>query len=252
MMRLKLIACKALYREISLLTATSANFIDTTYLRQGLHNTPGLLKEALQMEIDRIDEGDDLHTYKSEYSIRDFDAILLGYGLCSNGIAGVSSVKYPIIVPKAHDCITLFLGSQEKYLEYFNAHCGTYWYNASWIENAVTPSEQTDKDMYIFYAEKYGEENAEFLVHSQLTANYNRCAYVKWDELPFPAYEQYTRDAAKYEGWDFDLVQGSSSYLRDFLDGNWDEKRFLTVPPGRKIAPEYSGEIITVEDECIE
>jgi hypothetical protein len=250
-MRLKLIACKALYREISLITATSANFIDVTYLRQGLHNTPGLLKEALQMEINRIDEGDDLHTYKNEYSIRDFDAILLGYGLCSNGVAGLSSAKYPIIVPKAHDCITLFLGSQEKYLKYFNAHPGTYWYNASWIENALTPSEQTDREMYDFYAEKYGEENAGFLVQSQLTANYSRCVFIKWEELPFPEYEKYTRDAAKHEDWEFDLVDGNSSYLRDFLNGKWDEKRFLTVPPRKRIAPDYSGDIITLEDEEI-
>lgn len=248
-MRLKLIACKALYREISLITATCGNFVDVTYMRQGLHNTPGLLREAVQKEIDLIDAGDDLHTYKNEYSVREFDAILLGYGLCSNGVAGVSSKKYPIIIPRVHDCITLFLGSQEKYMEYFNAHCGTYWYNASWIENALTPSEGTEKEMHSYYAEKFGEENADYLIEAELTSNYNRCAYVKWDELPFPEYEQYTREAAKFHGWDFDLVAGDSAYLRDFLCGNWDEKRFLTVPPGKKAEPDYSGSIMKLEDE---
>lgn len=248
-MRLKLIACKALYREISLITATCSHFVDVTYLRQGLHNTPALLTEALQKEIDLVDAGDDLHTYKNEYSKREFDAILLGYGLCSNGTMGVSSKKYPIIIPRVHDCVTLFLGSQEKYLEYFEAHCGTYWYNASWIENAITPSKRTNEEMREYYAEKFGEENADFLVEAELTSNYNRCAYVKWDELPFLEYEQYTRDAAEHLGWNFDLVCGSSEYLRDFLCGNWDEKRFLTVPPGNKAEPDYSGEIMKLKEE---
>jgi hypothetical protein len=248
-MRLKLIACKALYRELSLITATGKNFVDVTYLRQGLHNTPALLRDAVQKEIDLVDSGDDLHTYKNEYSRREFDAILLGYGLCSNGLTGISSKKYPLIIPRVHDCVTLFLGSQEKYLEYFNAHCGTYWYNASWIENALTPSKKTEEEMHEYYAERYGEENADFLIEAELTSNYNRCAYVKWDELPFPEYERYTREAAEFNNWNFDLVSGNSSYLRDFLDGKWDEKRFLTVPPGRKTEPDYTGEIIKLEDE---
>lgn len=248
-MRFKLIACKALYRETSLITATCGHFVDATYMRQGLHNTPALLAAALQAEIDKIDAEDDLHTYKNEYSRRDFDAILLGYGLCSNGTAGLSSKKYQMVIPRCHDCITLFLGSQEKYAEYFDAHCGTYWYNASWIENALTPSQETNREMYDFYAEKFGEENAEYLVMAELTSNYNRSAYIRWDELPFPAHEQYTRDAAADQGWEFDLVQGHSGYLRDFFSGNWDEKRFLVVPPGRKTAPDYNGQIIGLEDE---
>lgn len=248
-MRLKLIACKALYREVSLITATCEHFVDVTYVRQGLHNTPALLAAALQEEIDRIDAGEDLHTFRSENVRREFDAILLGYGLCSNGTAGLRSQKHTLVIPRCHDCITLFLGSQEKYLDYFNAHSGTYWYNASWIENALTPSKQTNREMFDYYAEKYGEENAEFLVMTELTANYNRCAYVRWDELPFPAHEAYTRDAAEDNGWDFDMVQGDSRYLRDFLSGNWDEKRFLVVPPGRKTAAEYTGKIIGLEAE---
>ncbi len=246
-MRLKLIACKALYRELSLISATCENFVDVTYMRQGLHDTPDLLRDALQKEIDLIDGGDDVHTFKSPYSKRDFDAILLGYGLCANGVVGVGSKKYPVVVPRAHDCITLFLGSKEAYKEYFDAHSGTFWYNASWIENAHMPSEQSDKEMFEVYAEKYGEENARFLLDAEMTENYNRGAYVKWDELDFPQYEQYTRDAAAYRGWEYDCVQGGSGLLRDFIGGNWGEGRFLVVPAGSKIAADYKGNIVKAE-----
>lgn len=46
-MNLKLIACKVLCRELSYLTAQSPNFIDASYLRQGLHNTPEKLRDIL-------------------------------------------------------------------------------------------------------------------------------------------------------------------------------------------------------------
>ena len=49
-MRLKLIACKALSRELSYLSALTDNNIDTTFIRQGYHNAPDVLRRNLQQE----------------------------------------------------------------------------------------------------------------------------------------------------------------------------------------------------------
>ncbi len=235
-MRLKLLACKVLYREISFLTANSDVFVDVTYMRQGLHDTPTLLNKALQEEIDKIDNNEDLHTAHKEFCGREFDAILLGYGLCSNGIVGLSSKKYPIIVPRAHDCITLFLGSKQKYEDYFAKHSATYWYTSGWIENDATPSEEAEKAQYLAYCEQYGEENAQFLVDYAVMPHYERCTYINWPELPFPKFKEYTKDAAEFFGWNFDLMEGDSSLLRNFLTGKWNDEDFLIVPPNKKIS----------------
>lgn len=243
MLRLKILACKALYREISLLTAQCGNFIDATYLRQGLHDTPQLLQKALQSEIDSIDAGEDVHSYNPRFR-KDFDAILLGYGLCSNGVVGLSSKKYTLVVPRTDDCIALLLGSYKKYREYFDMHSGTYWYTPSWIENAYTPSHEMEQAKFAEYSEKYGEDNARYLMENELMLNnYSRAAYIAWEELPFPEYEEYTRRAAKYYGWDYDKVKGEVSLLKDFVNGNWDE-RFLVVKPGEKIAADYEGSVV--------
>ena len=61
-MRLKLIACKALYRELAYVTAFSENIVDMTWVRQGLHERPEQLREALQKEIDAVESGVDTHT----------------------------------------------------------------------------------------------------------------------------------------------------------------------------------------------
>jgi len=204
MLRLKIIACKVLYRELSYLTATCENYVDITYIKQGLHDTPQILTEILKEEIRKIDEGDDIHSTKPEYGV-DFDAIILAYGLCSNGIVGLSSKKYPIVVPKVDDCISLFLGSHDEYLKQHEKNHGTYWYTPSWIENSSMPSEQSSKARYKEYVKLYGKENADYLLESMLSIkNYSRAGYIEWDELKFPKYEEYTRKAAEFYGWEFE------------------------------------------------
>ncbi len=226
-----------------MLSASSNSFVDATYLKQGLHDTPKLLQQELQHEIDLVDGEEDIHSYSPRLG-RDFDAILLGYGLCSNGVVGLSSKKYCIVIPKTDDCIGLLLGSYKQYKEYFDKHFGTYWYTPSWIENAYTPSEESVRFSLAEYTEKFGKENAEYLVETEfMLKNYTRAAYISWQELRFPEYEEYTKRAAKYFGWKFDKVKGEKQLLEDFLDGKWDD-RFLVVPPGGKIEADYEGGIM--------
>ena len=250
-MRFKVIACKALQREISLLAARTDAVLDITYMRQGLHDTPDLLRAALQKEINAVDDGNDLHSNEARLGRR-FDAILLGYGLCSNGVAGVSSKTHKLVVPRSDDCIALFLGSYAKYREYFDAHPGTYWYNASWIENAYTPSEENRRQLLAEYTEKYGADNAEYLVDAESTTkNYNNAAYIAWEGLGFPEYERYTREAAAYFGWKFDKVTGDSGWLTDLLSGRHDD-RFAVAQPGECFAQDYEGHVLHTCPFCRE
>ncbi|MDR1960944.1 MAG: DUF1638 domain-containing protein [Gracilibacteraceae bacterium] len=244
---LKILSCKVLHREISHLLSACTNFIDVTYLRQGLHNTTEKLMYTLQQEIDLIDSGEDMHTTYPPYR-QDFDAILIGYGLCSNSIEGLHSKKYPLIVPRAHDCITLFLGSQSLYDEYFHSFGGVaYWYNRSWIENAPMPGRDMFDAELAYYTAKYGAEKARDLVDlsAETYKDYKDAVFVKWDGLDSSAHEAYTRMCADYLGWRYSCVQGGSSLLEDFLSGNWDDERFQIVPPGKSVALTYDKRLLT-------
>ncbi|MGI6176723.1 MAG: DUF1638 domain-containing protein [Christensenellales bacterium] len=242
-LRLKLIACKVFYREVSLLSVECPHFIDATFIRQGLHDTPKLLQETLQQTIDRIDAGEDIGTTDTKYK-RDFDAILLGYGLCSNGVAGLSSKRYPLVVPRVDDCIALFLGSRKKYQKVFDENPGTFWYNASWIESSYTPSKESYEAMYAYYCEEYGEDNAQYLVEASLIANYSTVGYIEWDTMPDLGHKAFAKEAARYLGWQYREFTGSQGFLKDFLHGNWDDERFLYVPPNEQITPVYDGRLI--------
>lgn len=249
-MILKVIACKVLSREISLLTPQNPHFLDVTYLRQGLHDKPDELRRVLQAEIDAIDDDSDIHSVACELEGKTIDAILLAYGLCSNGIQGLRSKKYPIIVPRAHDCITLLLGSKEKYDAYFSELNGkAYWYSPGWIENTSMPS----KERYAFLKEKYtrqfGEDNAEYLLETELgwQKEYDHIAYVKWDGIAHEGFLSYAEECAAYFNWNFRVFQGDDILMRDMLTGNWDQARFLTVKPGESIQPSYDEDILMGE-----
>jgi len=101
----------------------SRNKFGFQFLEFGLHGEPAKLREELQKAIDATPDT--------------FDAILLGYGLCSKGVEGITARKTRLVIMRGHDCITCFLGSRARYLEYFTAHPGTYWYSPGWIENHV-------------------------------------------------------------------------------------------------------------------
>ena len=104
--RYKLISCEILFREVCQNVSKCRNIVDITFMPKGLHDVgETLMSDKLQKEINLVD-------------IKQYEAILLCYGLCNNGVRGLHSAL-PIVLQRAHDCITLLLGSKEKYEEYF-------------------------------------------------------------------------------------------------------------------------------------
>ena len=67
--------------------ARSKNIIDVVLMQQGLHNEPEELRRQVQKALDRT----------ADVQGREYDASLLGYGLCSNGIVGLSA-KIAVVV----------------------------------------------------------------------------------------------------------------------------------------------------------
>jgi len=243
-LRLKIIACKVFYRELSVLCAASEHNTDVTYMRQSLHCVPAKLGAALREEITSIDSGKDIHTTYPPYE-GEFDAILLGFGLCSNIVDGLGSSKTALIIPRVHDCISLFLGSREKYDELYKTYKGAYWYNRAWVETAYVPGPLSHEACLEMYRRRYGNEKAEKLVFAseEWRTNYNSAAFIRSDLFDSRESEEYSKICAEYIGWEHRVVDGDSAYLRDFINGNWDEKRFLTVPPGKRAALTYDERI---------
>jgi len=230
-LRLQLIVCKVLQREAYYCAARSPNVVDIVLMEQGLHNEPDRLRREVQETLQRTRDVED----------RPYDASLLGYGLCSNGTAGLSA-EIPIVIPRGHDCITLLLGSKERYQEYFDTHRGVYWYSPGWIESSKQPGKERCELLLAEYSEKYGPDNARYLMEIEQTwmKEYNWATFVDWDLVPGDGYKAYTRQCAAFLGWDYDELPGDPGLMQRFVDGVWHEDEFLVVEPGRRIAEDVT------------
>ena len=251
-MRLKLIACKVLFREICHICAKTDNIVDITWIRQGEHSYPEHLHELLQKEIDAIESGEDMHTNKvnsngdNDGIASDFDAILLGYGLCSNATTGLTAKKHRLVIPRAHDCITLFMGSKEQYARYFNEIPGCYWFTTDWIENTDMPGPEREAHLIRKYEEMgYDEETIEYLLETiSGIKNYHNAAFIKQPCIDKEKYIDVTKKAAEYYGWQYHELDGQISLLERFINGDWNEEDFLVLEPGETAVQSYDASVI--------
>ena len=238
-MRIYVVACRVLSRELNALAAQHTNIIDLLYLPQGLHDVPSILQSRLQQSIDQlyIDLEDGLVKNKP-------DAIAFGYGLCSNGVVGLTARDIPLVVPRTDDCIGLFLGSQQRYLSLFETMNGTYWLNSGWLESCGTVLRKKEAHQrWQMYAEKYGEDNADFLMEQEdlWLKRYNTCAFIHSNTFHRDIYEQTAIKFAQKNQWRYQYIEGDNSMLKMMLDGNWPAKHFLVCPPGCRIEADYTG-----------
>lgn len=250
-MRYKVIACRVFSREISLLAARSSVVLDITWVRQGLHNYPSVLRETIQQEIDRAEapmEGPAAATGPPE----DYAAVILGFGLCGGATAGLYSRRLPLVIPRAHDCIGLLLGSRALYEEELAREPGTYWFSPGWIEEASFPSGAQYDLIHRRYAGLYGDENAHYLVNlerSSLSA-YRRAVLVQWPELRRPEYEARVAEVARELGWVIETADGDSSWLFRVLSGTASEDDAVTAGPGETVEQSPDEHVFRVRDRA--
>jgi len=247
-MKIKLISCEALAREFYAAAAASPHVIDIQLLAFGLHNTPDELRAAIQAAVDATTP---LHPplQRGERGGASYDAIIIGYGLCSRGTAGVCARSIPIVIPRMHDCITAFLGSRSRYRAEFDAHPGTYYYSPGWIERKegdvdqgfIDVHEKAYANRYAEYAAKYGEDNAKFLIEQerQWCANYTRAAFIDMGVGCIDRYRRFTQDLARGRGWEYAELAGDMSLIRRLTHGDWEGDDFLVVQPGHCIAESF-------------
>jgi hypothetical protein len=245
-MRLKLVSCDIFTREICAVVMRSPNTIDVEFLPKGLHDigSKGMC-ERLCVALERVNE-----------SL--YDAILVGYGLCNNGIVGLQARSIPLVIPRAHDCITAFLGSKQRYHDYFVANPGTYFLTSGWVERGeatgelaqLSISRQMGLDQtYNELAEKYGEENATYLWQelSRWQESYRQISYIQMGVEPDDRFEREGRRRAAEKGWHFDFVEGDLAMLQRLVDGHWPDEEFLILRPGNRIIATHDQNIIAAE-----
>jgi Protein of unknown function (DUF1638) len=246
-LRFRAIGCEVLARPLYAAAALSRHTVDVVLLRRGLHDTPASLRQGLQAEIDA-----------TAASGTRYDATLLGYGLCGGATVGIVARDIPLVVPRAHDCITLFLGSRERYEREFAATPGTYWYSADYLERKDPIGDggtglfgvgaATDEELraaYADYVRRFGPDNADYLMDTlgAWRDHYERAVYVHTGLGDQGHVEDRARAEAERRGWRFERLKGRMVLFKRLLDGDWAED-FLVLLPGERLAMRHDGAIV--------
>ena len=235
--KIALLACAVFEREIAMWAGDGGHIRETRMYEIALHDRPDVMREKLQGEIDELDGRDDI------------EAIVLVYGLCGMGTAGLRAGRHPVVLPRAHDCITVFLGSKERYAEH-QRRCPTcYYYTPGWNQARRVPGPDREEEMRKMYAGQFDEDDIEFLIESEREtwAMHDTASYMDLGTPDAEDEARYAERCAESLGWKFEHLRGDPSLLQDLLEGRWDEGRFQVIRPGERLAHRADDRILGVE-----
>jgi len=228
--RVHVIGCGVLAIDIKHVAERLEMEIGTTFLKGGLHNEPTKLRMELQEAIDEVSKE------------KRCDRIAIGYGVCGRGTIGVQAREVPLVMPKAHDCIALFLGSNRAYKKEFSRFPGTYYISAGWYEENVQPRSLRKRKVWIGdrgvsyekLVEKYGREYAKEIMEflNSWQKNYQRAVFIDTGAKKRNKYAEYAQAMANEFEWKYEKLTGNLLLLEKLLTAEETDDEVLIVPPG--------------------
>jgi hypothetical protein len=196
--------------------------IPVTWMDITLHNTPKKLAAALQERIDALSEP---------------STIIVGYGLCGNGLVGVKSGVHTLVIPRTHDCVAIFLGSHQRYVERFFASANTYYLTKGWLDARDEPFSD-----YLDYVKQFDEETADYLVEMKYK-HYRKLCMVGFSQQELDGCRADAMKVADFckqrFGMEYEETIGTTELIEALISmperiESGDEE-FVVVPPGGEI-----------------
>jgi hypothetical protein len=244
-MLLKLIACEVFTREICYCMANTTHAIDIEFTPIASHDHPQTMRNLLQ---DKIDAADDCG--------RGYDAVLLCFGLCGNATAGLSSRSAQLVIPRAHDCATILLGSKNLFKKHFESMPSQPYTSRGHMEHdcecdvrsLCTKDAITQKAEY---ARRYGEDNAAAIydvmnphVAHSVDKRTGKVVYINIAQTQSPECVAAAQDRAQKDGIEYVQLEGGLYLIQNLMSGNWYPQDFLVVKPGKSIRGVYDWDIV--------
>jgi hypothetical protein len=192
--------------------------INITFFDYGLHKVPKNLRQTIQSAINSIEQP---------------SLVLLGYGLCGNGLDNINAGRHYLLIPRTDDCIAILLGSYPAYKQQMEKQPGTYYLSKGWLESGSNPLMESQE-----LEKKYGPEKTAWLMDYQYH-NYKRLMLVARNQQEVEHYRSRALEVAEYcarWGMKYEEILGSDEYLEKFAAFaskiDHDDNEFLLIPPG--------------------
>jgi hypothetical protein len=238
-MLLKLICCNVFQREACLAIAYSPHTIDPEFLELGEHAQPDRLRQTIQARIDAV-----------EQQAKTYDAVLLLYGLCGNAGIGLHARSTRLVIPRAHDCCTILLGSRERFRQHFEHNLSAPFSSVGYLERGdyflrtdLGDGQIHYGDQYAALVEQYGEDNAKYIwesLHPEgLEPSGTDAVFIEIPETACLGGGDEFRAKVEAEGKQYRSLEGDIRLIRGLIDGDWNPDEFLIVESGQQTAGVY-------------
>lgn len=208
-MKTTMIVCETLKDEFLFLYKEIGLRANVKWIESGLHNYTQKLHDRLQQAIDEI---------------TDCDRVILVFGRCGDSVQNLKNGDFEMIVPKAEDCISLLMGSNERRRDYSKEHAA-YYLTEGWLRG-----ERNIWVEYLYSVEKYGEETAKSIA-KMMYCNYRTLALLDTGIDPIGELMEKTREIEETLDLKREVVPAELSYIRELLTGPWGAERYEIVPP---------------------
>lgn len=232
-----LVACDVFRDEIAAIGGEQPPWRSVVYRPMGLHDEPDKLRAELQKTITETEEDGEV------------EVIVLAYAMCGNGLLGLRGGRCPLVLPRAHDCITVLLGNAARQQSLFREEPGTYFYSPGWVRERRVPGPDRAAFLREYYEERFGddEDMIEELVEADAESfsHYKRAVYL--DLTGNEQARSYCRKCADQLGWKYEEMAADASFLRGLLLGPWGAERYLVVQPGERISASNDEQIVRAE-----
>ncbi len=159
-----------------------------------------------------------------------------------------------LVLPRAHDCIALLMGSRERYQAYFERNPGAYYRSTGWLERGKGLQQLTHSTVGIDESleamiRKYGDDNGRYL-YDELTRYRSHYSKLTFIETGLEAGGTFLAEAAAEaarNGWSFERLPGDLAWLRRMVEGEWAETEFVVAAPGQRIVASYDAVVVRVQ-----
>jgi len=209
------VACEALRLEFEAVAGPEVRlrFMDVA-LHRFPQKMPGQLAEAV-----------------AEVESQGPTEIILGYGLCSNGVAGLSGTL-GLRMARCHDCVGIILGSPKKYLEVFHQYPGTFFLFAGLMAANFDPVSILERE----HVPRLGRKKALRGMELALK-NYTHFAYIENGVRADPDYRARFEENCRVFGKEPLELSGDLSYVRALIHGPRSAGDFLELAGGQAVNP---------------
>ena len=128
-MKTVILCCASLEKEVRLAMARKEISYPLHILTDNNHDVPNRLREAIQRELD---------------GIQDADRVLMAFGTCGGAMVGLRTGNFRLILPRVDDCLSLLMGSMEQRYAALQGGFGIFL-TESWLSSSRSMENELER-----------------------------------------------------------------------------------------------------------